>query len=204
MRLRTLASLSPTCRSQFVAGVPGSHKWHAAFPRSTDRHQMDVSSELFEGLGLVRRSAPRGSQRGATSTGASELSMHVLVARKHTYRRDVDTVADAAAERDAVRATLAELGPAAASGCGQWTTTELAVHLALGEVGRGAVNTPFRWLVGHGIRLDAVSPMNERALRLQVRRHDFHWALERLSRPLPALQTWHGCRSDTARVLGPP
>lgn len=96
-------------------------------------------------------------------------------------------VDDLVRERAAFVRTLAALDDGAPAGCGEWSARDLAVHLALGELFAAVPNAPFRWLVGHGVRLDWMAPANERALRFQLRRHDRAWALARLERPIPRL-----------------
>lgn len=100
-----------------------------------------------------------------------------------------DLASDLAAERDAFRATVQTLGPDAPTACGSWTTGDLAVHLAAGEVLRGLPNAPFRFLVGRGVRLDWAAPINARTLKSYRRRRGFEWALERLARPAPRVQS---------------
>jgi uncharacterized protein (TIGR03083 family) len=97
-----------------------------------------------------------------------------------------------ARERTALRATLAQVGPDAPTACGAWTTTDLAVHLVTGEVAWALPDAPFRLLVGRGIRLDRLAPLNERALRRYRRRHGFDWALARLGREPRRAQTVRG------------
>jgi uncharacterized protein (TIGR03083 family) len=92
-------------------------------------------------------------------------------------------------ERDALRASLAEVGPDAPTGCGSWTTTDLAVHIVMGEIALAIPNAPFRFLVSRGIRLDRMAPFNERALGGYRRRHGFDWALARLGRNPPRLES---------------
>lgn len=96
-------------------------------------------------------------------------------------------VDDLLRERAAFTRTIASLDEGSPAGCGEWSANELAVHLATGELLAAVPNAPFRWLVGHGVRLDWMAPANERALRQQLRRHDRAWALARLERPLPRL-----------------
>lgn len=102
-----------------------------------------------------------------------------------------DVGEDFVREREALRATLALVGPDAPTACGCWTTTDLAVHVAGGEVAWAAPNAPFRLLVGHGVRLDRLAPLNDRSLVRYRRRHGFVWALQRLEREPPALHL-HG------------
>jgi uncharacterized protein (TIGR03083 family) len=92
-------------------------------------------------------------------------------------------------EREALRADLARLGPDAPTTVAGWTTEDLAVHVVIGELSAAVPNTPFRWLVGRGVRLDRMAPLNARALSSQRRRHGFDWAMERLGRRPPRLHT---------------
>ena len=93
--------------------------------------------------------------------------------------------ADLWRERAALRATLVAVGPDAPTSCGTWTTTDLAVHVVVGEINGGVATVPFRYLVSRGVRLDRVAGLNRRALAGYRRRHGFEWALERLARPAP-------------------
>lgn len=93
-------------------------------------------------------------------------------------------------EREALRASLALVGPDAPTACGSWTTTDLAVHVVGGEIAWAVPNAPFRILVGRGVRLDRLAPFNNRALVRERRRHSFDWALARLGRDAPRLQTY--------------
>jgi uncharacterized protein (TIGR03083 family) len=93
-------------------------------------------------------------------------------------------------ERDALRETLTLVGPDAPTTCGSWTTTDLAVHVAGGELAWAVPNAPFRLLVGRGVRLDRLAPFNDRALDRERRRHGFDWAMERLRRNAPKLHTY--------------
>lgn len=70
------------------------------------------------------------------------------------------------------------------------------MHLATGELAAAIPNAPFRWLVGHGRRLDRMAPLNERALNVYRHRHDAIWALGRLDRPPP----WLHCQGVVAAV----
>ena len=92
-------------------------------------------------------------------------------------------------ERAAVRATLVELGPDAPSGCGAWTTTDLAVHLGLGDLLGGTAVVGARTLVAWGIRIDRLARFNTGALQAAKGRSDFDAALARLAKPTPAVQT---------------
>ncbi len=92
---------------------------------------------------------------------------------------------DFARERDALRRTLLEVGPDAPTICGDWTATDLAVHVALGELRGGWPTVPFRLMVASGLRLDRVATSNTRLLRIYRRRRGFDWAMQRLSRPAP-------------------
>jgi uncharacterized protein (TIGR03083 family) len=85
---------------------------------------------------------------------------------------------------------LTLVGPDAPTACGSWTTTDLAVHVAGGELAWAVPNAPFRLLVGRGVRLDRLAPFNDRALGRERRRHGFAWAMERLSRKAPRLHTY--------------
>lgn len=67
----------------------------------------------------------------------------------------------------------------------------MAIHLATGELAAAAPNAPLRWLVGRGLRLDRMAPLNKRVLDSYRRRHDPTWALERLNQPPPCLHR-HG------------
>ncbi len=87
-------------------------------------------------------------------------------------------------ERDALRQTLLDVGPDAPTACGDWTTTELAIHLAVGELRGGWPTAPFRMLVNRGIRVDRTAPVNVGAVRL-YRRRGFDWAIRRLGRKPP-------------------
>lgn len=95
-------------------------------------------------------------------------------------------------EREALRVTLEQVGADAPTACGAWTTTDLAVHIVTGEVFRGLPNAPFRLLVRRGIRLDWMAPVNARALGRYRRRHGFDWAMERLNREAPRVQSRSG------------
>jgi uncharacterized protein (TIGR03083 family) len=88
-------------------------------------------------------------------------------------------------ERAALRATLLEVGPDAPTTCGDWTATDLAVHVAIGELRGGWPTAPFRMLVNRGIRIDRVSSVNTGALKAYRRRRGFDWAIERLGRRPP-------------------
>ena len=90
-------------------------------------------------------------------------------------------------ERRAFVSTLAAVGPEAPTICGAWTAGDLAIHLVTGEVAAAIPSAPFRWLVGRGVRLDRLAPVNERALASYRGRRDFDWALRRLNRPPPRL-----------------
>ena len=94
-------------------------------------------------------------------------------------------------EREALRATLNALGPDAPTLIDAWTTTELAVHIAIGEVNGGWATAPFRILVNRGVRIDRASTLNAGALRV-YRRRGFAWAMRRLAR-----------RPPRAHMLGP-
>ena len=87
-------------------------------------------------------------------------------------------------EREALRRTLNELGPDAPTLIDGWTTTDLAVHIAVGEVNGGWATTPFRMLVNRGVRIDRASSLNAGALRV-YRRRGFDWAMRRLARKPP-------------------
>ena len=87
-------------------------------------------------------------------------------------------------EREALRRTLAEVGPDAPTACGEWTTTDLAVHVATGEVNGGWATVPFRILINRGVRMDRMAPVNAGALRF-YRRRGFDWAMKRLARKPP-------------------
>lgn len=97
---------------------------------------------------------------------------------------------DLVRERQAFRATLEQVGPDAPTACGSWTTTDLAVHVVTGEIAWGVPPVPFRLLVGRGVRLDWMAPINERAFRFYRHRHGFDWALERLERDAPRLHSY--------------
>jgi uncharacterized protein (TIGR03083 family) len=100
-----------------------------------------------------------------------------------TLRGDIER------ERAAVRETLRALGPDAPSGCGEWTTGDLAVHLALGDLGGGTAVLGARTLVAWGMRIDRLSRFNTSALRAAKARRDFDSVLDRLARPTPGVQT---------------
>ncbi len=101
----------------------------------------------------------------------------------------MDTVTDSLlAERRAFVATLTAVGPDAPTVCSAWTTTDLAVHVALGEAAAGLVSAPARLLVGRGVRVDRVAALNRAVLAAIRRRRGFDWALHRLSRPAPRVQ----------------
>jgi uncharacterized protein (TIGR03083 family) len=91
-------------------------------------------------------------------------------------------------EREAFRATLDQLGPDAPTACGSWTTADVAVHVVTGEVAGALPNAPFRLLVGWGVRLDWMAPVNMWAFRRYRRRHGFDWAMRRLGHDPPRLQ----------------
>ena len=93
---------------------------------------------------------------------------------------------DLSEERRAFVDTVVALGPDAPSVCGTWTAEDLAVHVVTGELARGLVVVPARWLVGHGVRLDFLAkPINARVFGSYRRRHDLEWALAHLRRPPP-------------------
>lgn len=94
---------------------------------------------------------------------------------------------DVARERAELRATLAAVGPDAPSGCGTWSATDLAVHVAIGEVFGGMTTAPFRLLVARGVRLDRMAGASRIAHRRYRRRHDFDWAMRRLGGESPRL-----------------
>jgi uncharacterized protein (TIGR03083 family) len=87
-------------------------------------------------------------------------------------------------ERQALRQTLMEVGPDAPTACGDWRTTELAIHVAIGELRGGWPTVPFRMMVNRGIRIDRLAGVNTGALRA-YRRRGFDWAIERLARRPP-------------------
>ena len=96
---------------------------------------------------------------------------------------------DLAAERAAFRDTLVEVGPDVAGVCGEWTSEDLAVHVALGELAGGALTWGARDLIGRGVRIDRLAGPNASALRVARRRRDWSWALDRLdSAPPPLLR----------------
>jgi uncharacterized protein (TIGR03083 family) len=92
-------------------------------------------------------------------------------------------------ERAAFRETLVAFGPDAPTACGSWTTTDLAVHVAMGELGSGIPSCPGRFLVGSGVRVDALASSNTSMLGRQRRRHGFDWGIERFARPAPRVHT---------------
>jgi len=94
-------------------------------------------------------------------------------------------------ERAAFRQTLVELGPDAPTACGDWTTTDLAAHVAAGEVNGGIATAPFRWMVNRGIRIDGMSRVNVGATKA-FRRRGFDWALRRLAKPPPRAHRLRG------------
>ncbi len=98
-------------------------------------------------------------------------------------------------EREALHTTLAELGPDKPTSCGEWTTGDLAVHVATGEVAAGLPSSAFRLLVARGIRIDWMAPVNRRALDTYRRRRGFDWAMRRLSQPPP--------RAHLSRAIAP-
>jgi hypothetical protein len=53
----------------------------------------------------------------------------------------------------------------------------------------GLPNAPFRVLVRQGIRLDRMAPLNKRVLDGYRRRFGFDWAMRRLGRKAPRVQT---------------
>lgn len=112
--------------------------------------------------------------------------------RVNIVLRVADLASDLAAEREAFRVTLEQLGPEAPTACGSWTTGDLAVHMVTGEVFGGLPNAPFRFLVGRGVRLDWMAPMNARALNRYRRRRGFDWAMRRLTEPAPWIQARPG------------
>ena len=87
-------------------------------------------------------------------------------------------------ERAALRQTLLALGPDAPTACGDWTTTDLAAHVAAGEINGGIATAPFRWMVHRGIRIDRMSRVNVGATKA-FRRRGFDWAMRRLAKPPP-------------------
>jgi uncharacterized protein (TIGR03083 family) len=91
-------------------------------------------------------------------------------------------------ERAAFRETLIAIGPDAPTACGSWTTSDLAVHVAMGELGAGLPSYLGRLLVGSGVRVDVLASSNASMLARQRRRRDFDWALERLERDPPRVQ----------------
>jgi uncharacterized protein (TIGR03083 family) len=95
-------------------------------------------------------------------------------------------------ERAALRASLDEVGPDAPTACGTWTTTELAVHVVTGELSRSLATAPFRFLVGRGVRFDWFAPFSRRFLAAERTRHGFEWAMDRLGREPPRLETVAG------------
>ena len=100
-------------------------------------------------------------------------------------------VDDFVREREALRQTLVEVGPDAPTACGDWTTTELAVHVAVGEVNGGWATVPFRMLVNRGVRIDRMARLNAGALKV-YRRRGYDWAIRRL-----------GHKPPRAHMLGP-
>lgn len=126
-------------------------------------------------------------------------------------------------ERGALRRTLGELGADAPTACGDWTTTDLAVHVAMGESAGGWGAAPFRAMVNRGIRVDRMWPVTKQ-IQKQYRRRGFDWALRRLAKPPPRahalrpvvnvslLEVWahhedvliaNGLTCDTGVDLGP-
>src|SRR5437879_3370059 len=99
-------------------------------------------------------------------------------------------------EREALRTTLAGLGPDRSAGCGTWTTADLAVHIVLGEWLAGFGSATGRGLVAKGVHLDWMAPLIDAMLRRARARRDFAWAMEKLGREPPHIQ----CRSLLAPV----
>lgn len=99
---------------------------------------------------------------------------------------DVPIVEDVQAERAAFAEYLLDVGPAAPTGCGEWTALELAAHL-VGEERNGGVPTFIaRSLVAHGVSVPAPPALVDTALRLE-RRRGFTALVNRLRRPVPRL-----------------
>ena len=91
-------------------------------------------------------------------------------------------------ERAAFRDTLVAMGPDVPTACGSWTTSDLAVHVVMGELAAGLPSYPGRFLVGCGVRVDFLASSNASMLARQRRRHDFDWAVGRLRRDPPRAQ----------------
>jgi uncharacterized protein (TIGR03083 family) len=101
-----------------------------------------------------------------------------------------------AREREAFRQTMLEVGPDVVTECGGWTSGDLAVHLALGELVAGGTTFGARALVRRGMRLDKLAGFNVGELRSARRRRDVPWALARFERPTP----WLHRRGGVAEV----
>jgi len=92
-------------------------------------------------------------------------------------------------EREELRNSLRALGPDAPTACGSWTTTDLAAHIAVGELRGGVPVVPFRLLVARGVRIDRMARVNAAGTKAYGRR-GFDWAIKRLDRPPPRAHLW--------------